>query len=649
MFEAKDRSDSFFFTHVFMLKKIIIFSILIVTLFCNQRSYAQDSIDVTLLKTVNVKGKFKNNNVGLQTLVVEKPTFFIGSLGQGLQGYSQVNLRSYSAGGLQSLSIRGSSAAQVATIWQGMPISSATLGQLDFSLVPLALFDNVQMTIGGSSQQWGSGALGGTVQINGKSDLVVKNSLQLVSSGASFNNYQGMCSYYFSNNKFSNSTKVLYNDAENNIFFKDPKHNFKKLSRLNNARFNQQAIVQENSFKIYKTNLVSIRAWLQKTDRQIAPNIYATNSDEAQQDNHIRLHFEHKNNNQRVLWQNRVGFSKEELHYSSQVVNNLFKTQNIFAESEASFFYKQKVLFHIASSYQYANVVANNYISQAPFISKPSIFGDVTFKLHTHSKIQLGLRKEWTQLRQVPLVGHLGYDVDINKYNFLYANVARHYRLPTLNDLFWKTGGNPNLKSEQGFAQGIGWRNSNLKPLLIHVSTFSRIINDWIIWKPITNAFWQPENIGQVWSRGVEVEIEHNLIAKKETQFLNRISSSWIKSTNTKVDAFQSSSLYKQLPYIPIFNASHTIRIIKHGYELKCQTLLQGKRYTNTDNSNYLKKILLTDISFLKNIVHKRYSTYLSFGINNVWNTNYQFIENRAMPLRNYFVQINQQLNINKK
>ena len=33
----------------------------------------------------------------------------------------------------------------------------------------------------------------------------------------------------------------------------------------------------------------------------------------------------------------------------------------------------------------------------------------------------------------------------------LKVNAAKVYRLPTLNDLYWSPGGNPNLKPEEGF------------------------------------------------------------------------------------------------------------------------------------------------------------------------------------------------------
>ena len=62
------------------------------------------------------------------------------------------------------------------------------------------------------------------------------------------------------------------------------------------------------------------------------------------------------------------------------------------------------------------------------------------------------VRQEWVNTTKVPLTWTLGIDYYLKQWLKLKANASRLYRIPTLNDLFWKEGGNQNLLPENGYA-----------------------------------------------------------------------------------------------------------------------------------------------------------------------------------------------------
>lgn len=79
------------------------------------------------------------------------------------------------------------------------------------------------------------------------------------------------------------------------------------------------------------------------------------------------------------------------------------------------------------------------------------------------------------------------------------ASISRNYRFPTLNDLYFLPGGNPDLKSEHGFTYDVGLSFSvgkeNVYALSGGINWFDSHIDDWIIWLPTTKGFFSPRNL----------------------------------------------------------------------------------------------------------------------------------------------------------
>ena len=100
--------------------------------------------------------------------------------------------------------------------------------------------------------------------------------------------------------------------------------------------------------------------------------------------------------------------------------------------------------------------------------------------------------------RGPPLSGFLLPRVLSKKGNIVAkASISRNYRFPTLNDLYFLPGGNPDLKSEHGFTYDVGLSFSvgkeNVYALSGGINWFDSHIDDWIIWLPTTKGFFSPE------------------------------------------------------------------------------------------------------------------------------------------------------------
>ncbi|MCU0383352.1 MAG: Plug domain-containing protein, partial [Cyclobacteriaceae bacterium] len=87
-------------------------------------------------------------------------------LGDVLQLQAPVYFRNYGNNMISGISVRNTGPQHTAVNWNGLSLNHFALGQSDFSLLPTILFDSVFLHAGGSSARYGSGAIGGTLQVS---------------------------------------------------------------------------------------------------------------------------------------------------------------------------------------------------------------------------------------------------------------------------------------------------------------------------------------------------------------------------------------------------------------------------------------------------------------------------------------------------
>ncbi|MEB3205117.1 MAG: TonB-dependent receptor [Candidatus Sericytochromatia bacterium] len=84
-------------------------------------------------------------------------------------------------------------------------------------------------------------------------------------------------------------------------------------------------------------------------------------------------------------------------------------------------------------------------------------------------------------------------------------------RAPTLNDLYWPSSpdaaGNPDLRPERTWQDefGLDWEPDATWD--VHLTAFSRVGVDTIIWQPAAGGRWQPANIGRTVGAGLETRL----------------------------------------------------------------------------------------------------------------------------------------------
>ena len=108
----------------------------------------------------------------------------------------------------------------------------------------------------------------------------------------------------------------------------------------------------------------------------------------------------------------------------------------------------------------------------------------------------------------MPLIASLAFSADITKQLSIRFKYNRNFRSPTFNDRFWAgagANGNPDLTPEDAWNKEFGF-DINTAYFKFKATAYTLDISDMILWQQMDNGSWMPNNIKQVWSRGLEAQ-----------------------------------------------------------------------------------------------------------------------------------------------
>jgi iron complex outermembrane receptor protein len=308
-------------------------------------------------------------------------------------------------------------------------------------------------------------------------------------------------------------------------------------------------------------------------------------------------------------------------------------SRSVASASEAEIYFKV-FPYHTLNAglhYQYTTAKVDYYLSQQHQDEVALFVSYVINSKKDKWKLHLSLRQEYANHRFVPIMPSVGMDVRLYKELFAYANVSRNFRMPTLNDLYWFPGGNPDLKPESGYAEEIGlkhlmkWKKSQFN---YTVSLFSNNVENWIVWLP-SSYYWSPQNILSVWSRGTEASLGY---AYAKNKILIDLSGkfSYVKATTRKSN--NESAIGKQLIYTPEVNAGINLSFGYGLFLFSYNMQYVSARYTAPDNSDKISPYLVGNIQLSKEFRVKQFAFSAFVHINNLWYQAYQTVAWQAMP-----------------
>lgn len=552
---------------------------------------------------------------------------------------SDVFIKHYGLGSLATTSLRGGSASHTALIWNGFNLQSPMNGQQDLALLPAYFIDDVQIQYGGSSGIYGSGAVGGAIHLSNRPLFNQGIRASLNQTVGSFGLVQPGVDLSLSGKHWAARSRAFLRMAENDF----------QLPGLNrtqpHAALVQQGFQQEFAFLPGKRQLLQLWLWTHNSDRELPPPLTSEISAAQQQDQSRRIAGQWSFSGSQIEWKIRSAWVRDQLYFSDSIAsifsNN--QSQTFIQEIEQTIRLGSNHRLHLGLNSTLQKADADGYGQTTPSQHQLALFVSYLYEpVSSPWMIITNIRQGRTTHAWNPIIPSVNVRRILLPGLTLRGQAGRSFRLPTFNDLYWTPGGNPDLQPEEGWNQDIGleWSSETKMGILAGSATgYSQTINNWILWRPGPN-FWYPENLRNVWSRGIETDLGLTYGWKRITLKANA-AYTFTKATITEVAQERDFSLGKQLIYTPAHQVRSSLRISGDHWSATYSHRFTGKRYTATDNSAWLDPFDLGSLSVGRSWTYNKFSLDLAARVDNLWAVEYQVIDNRAMPLRSGSISLN--------
>lgn len=558
------------------------------------------------------------------------------TLNQLLEEHTQIFVRNYGPGGLSTLSVRGSSAAQTVVRWQGVAMNPALSGLVDLSTLPVNLFDEIQIAYGTETGQ----GIGGELRLSGVYKTKAPQTRIVVNgSGNGIRNSQGYTSVERRSKKLQWHLRAYSHQLNNQFTYYNPLHD--SMQKMHHANVILNGAVQDVFLK-QKNHLFSVHVWWSQLNRQIPAAFFESGSGKSEEAHSLKslAQWQFKNHKLLSVWS--LGYFSERYHFQDTLT--LF--QSNIPSQQIPLNWQVRYKLNPAWQLQWGTESSWSWFTEratARLIRSAWYLGAEQHLFKNRISASAMLRQEWTNLFTASPAWHLSIENSAWKGWTARLAIASNYRVPTLNELYFDPGGNSNLKPEQALSfecilqkkhQGtyFDW-------VLQHTS-YTKSVRNWIVW--YGGAILTPHNINRVWSRGHETDIKIHFHLpslfpmgfRHNTQGLLRILHQYQLTTTEKGSFSNDQSVGKQVPYIPRYQTRIHLGIENEKYGYYLQWLYAGYRFVTTDESQWLQPYALSAVHAFYKLQTSQLQIRLQGSIQNLLNVNYQQIVGRPMPGR---------------
>ena len=598
---------------------------------------------------------------------------------------SSIFVKSYGRATLSTVSFRGTSPSHTQVSWNGMKINNPMLGMTDFSMIPSYFIDDASLLHGTSSVNETGGGLGGAVKLSTKPANAEGFGLQYTQGIGSFKTFDEFLRLTYGDKHWQVSTRAVYSSSPNDYKYRnhDKKENiydedmniidqYYPVEHNRSGSFKDLHILQEVYYNTGKGDRLGLNAWYINSNREL-PMLTVDYGDETAFDNRQReqtfrgvVSWDHIRKNWKLGTKAGYIYTWMAYDYKRDVGNGNMahmtrsrsRINTVYGQADADYYIGNKWLFsanislhqHFVESEDKSIVRQDGNKAIVGYRkARPELSGSISAKYRPIDRLGLSVvireemfGKEWT-----PIIPAFFIDGVLSESGNIVAkaSISRNYRFPTLNDLYFLPGGNPDLRKERGWTYDAGLSFALSKAGVYSFSGsatwFESFIKDWIIWLPTTKGFFSPDNIKDVHAYGIEFKSNLNVILAKDWQLGLDGTFSWTPSINEgepRTPADQSVG--KQLPYVPLLSSTVTGRLSWRSWAFLYKWCYYSERYTMSSNdftlTGKLPPYFMSNISLEKGFDFSWSEISIKGTINNLFNEEYLSVLSRPMPGINF-------------
>ncbi|MEM9663417.1 MAG: TonB-dependent receptor [Bacteroidota bacterium] len=507
------------------------------------------------------------------------------TVADALEAQTGVFIRRYGAGGLASMSLRGTGASQTAVLLDGLRLTDPQLGQLDLALLPSVLLDRAEVMHGPASAVYGSDALGGVLHLRSYRPTGAPAVRAQLAAGA-FGDRATSALVAHGVGRWQGAAAAEWRQADGAFSYLNTTTVPARSQRRTNADRQQGTLFGTLAYTA-PAHSVRLGAWYSDAERGLPGLATTPATGERQWDRSLRLWGQTRVQAGATAATVKTLVQRSSLRYlhPGLGVDDTGRTWTAALDAEA-----QRVLGRrwLAGT----GLAAGLGTARHPSLQDEA--RDARLGAFVHGTGQYGplllypaLRVDayWVDgVRRTALSPRLGANLRLGASPLrLKASLGRAFRMPTFNDRFWQPGGDPTLQPERGWMADAGVHGAWPR-LQAELGVYAGRVRDQIVWQPTDAGFWAAFNNQRVQLRGLEASLR--------TERPTPLGVAALALTYTLTDARDRSdptrrSYNQPLRYVPLEQATvrlgltRTVGPTQLGADLLPRYV--GRRYVTTD------------------------------------------------------------------
>ncbi|MDT8400303.1 MAG: TonB-dependent receptor [Bacteroidales bacterium] len=626
--------------------------------------------------TVSTAAIFEKEEAGMKESVVDSVIILEKinlSLSDLLSENTPVFIKDHGRGALATASFRGTAPSHTQVSWNGININSPMAGMVDFSLIPVYIIDELKIRHGTASIADRSGGLGGSINISNRANWSNRLSGKYMQGFGSYSSFDEFLQLNAGNSDIQSKTRLYYNYSKNDYTFInrgigniDPQTGqiVNPVDTNNNAAYRKYGLLQEVYLRPGSRDFLSVKYWGQQALRTIprvtsyeGPDNSNLNS-QSDTDHRLLADWQHFGESSKL--ELRMGYTYKELNYTLKnivhgigllpVIQSLSKQSAFMNKASYTMETDNKFSFKASLDANIYNVNTRDSVNNSGYRGQRSEFS-MFFALQKEFggmlNLNMMLRRDVIDKNLSPFIPYFGFDLRLLQKHelILKGNIAGNYHHPSLNDLYWEPGGNPDLLPEKGYSYELGLEYQAVitgHQIRAELTAYRSDIANWIIWIPSYKGYWEPFNIKRVLSTGLEINASS---AGKIGIIAYNISGSYACTSSLNYDKSRTwgdESYGKQLAYVPLHSGNLMIKLSYRGFSLGWQHNSYSERYTTSSNDisrrDRLYPYFMNNLSAGKDLKIRDIVLSGELKIYNLFDEDYRSVLYRPMPGRNYML-----------
>ena len=544
-----------------------------------------------------------------------------------LDARAPLHVRRYGPSGLATVTTRGASASQTLLLLDGQPVTDPQLGQVDLSLLPTALLDGVEVMSGPASGLYGSAAVGGVVHLR-TSDLAAPRATLDVGPWG-----ERRLSARASGGTARTRAVVAVEGAQ-----AEDDYSFADRTRIGSPRVaragwdSRQASLYAALARDGRPGGGRLSVWVADAERGLGGD---GTVGERQWNTLARV---------AATAYRTTGWGRLDLAGSLQRARLRYATPYPSARADAiddagrttAATLDLRASRAIAGWDATAQVVGGAGRGEHPslgdaldrFVGAAVSAQGRQGRVGWFPSLRADLYVPAAAARQLALSPQLGANVELAPALRIKASAARAFRMPTLNDRFWRPGGNPGLRPERAWSAdaGLAWAGALTGAEL---SAFATAARDQIVWAPTAAGVWSPANVARTRALGLEASAQ----TARPLVLLKRRAAVELGALGTLQDA-RDLGTDAPLRYVPAWTAKAWGGLAVGAVRADVGVRAVGRRYTTASASLPLPAHLVVDAQLTARRAVGGVELALSVAAENLTDARYEVVQSYPMPPR---------------